>query len=152
MDISTKKIKGIKVYFENQFPPAGTISDIIFDVDSKRILGFELKTLSLIPIPKIVDFTSVKALSDKHLILYENTKFLSYNYFFKTVSSAGIKASHIKKLFDPQKGKKTVKDMHFDFEMGELSDIVILENILTGQRRININKIYLKDNTIYINR
>lgn len=143
MEISLKKLKGTPVCFENKSEPWGIVSDVVFDYKQKKVVALQVKTLSLIPICNIVSLNAAKGLFNKKIILKNDR---NLNNFLKE----NIESTTFNQVFDSYLKKRKIKDVHFDFETGTLCDIVISKNIISGNQKISINKISLKDNTIYI--
>lgn len=143
MEISIKKLKGTKVYFENDTEAWGVVSDVIFDCKLKKAVALVIKTISLIPFCRLIGMEYILSLYDKKIVLKRtcNPKGL----FLETSGS-----SILNQVIDPNLRKSRLKDIHFDFETGLLCDVVFSKNILSGNHKVLINKISLKDNTIYI--
>ena len=149
MTISVKKIKGTKVYLNEASQPWGAIENVIFDRENKKVSAFSVKTLSIVPICKVVEKSSVENLDSDKMILKKNAPILNFEKY-STDKVSGIALDTVKTAVSPGGFRKKLKDIRFDFETGEMSDMVISENIIVGKRRISVNKISLKDNTIYV--
>ena len=87
--------------------------------------------------------------SDK-VILSQNIMPENSEHFKSRTESNLIYAGNIKNAVDQDKGRGRLKDIRFDMETGEICDLVVLKNIIVGKEEISVNKIFAKDNTIYI--
>ena len=143
MEISLKKLKGTPVFFENKPEPWGIVSDVVFDCKQKKAVALLVKTLSLVPICNTISLNSAKGLFDKKIILKSDVN-------IKNSLKNNLQGSTLNQIFDSDLKKGKLKDIHFDFETGALCDIIFSKNIIAGNQKISINKIFLKDNTIYI--
>ncbi len=149
MKFSISKLKGAKVYFFGKNEPWGVFSDIMLDKDGK-IAAYIVKTLSIVPISKAIQSREIESIEAGRIILKRGIRLVNYEQFKKTYSNNAVKSKEVKKVvFDGIRTKK-LKDMQFEFETGEMCDIVVSENIITGKHKLSVNKITAKDNTIYI--
>lgn len=56
----------------------------------------------------------------------------------------------IETVLDENMTKNRLRDIRFNFETGEMTDIVISKNLLTPKNSVRINRIIAKENIIYL--
>ncbi len=149
MKFSIKKLKGTKVYFFDQEEPWGVFSDVALEKNGK-IAAYIVKTLSIVPISKAVQRQDIDRIEFGRIVLKKGVKLINYELFKKAYCDNPIKAENVNKVFSNDKNSLRLKDMQFEFETGEMCDVIVSENIIIGKHRISVNKISAKDNTIYI--
>lgn len=149
LNVDFKKIKGNGVYFEDSSEPWGIVDAAIFDCSKSLVSALKIKTLSLIPIFKTARISSVAGLEYKKIIIKKDANITSYA-FFKSHSPNTIDIPPSERSLPTTSNLGKVRDIRFNFETGELCDIVVSKNFISRNRRIPVNKIYLNDNTIYV--
>ncbi len=140
-----KNIKKLKVYDYNMREPWGTVRDLCFENDSQSIKAIVVETISLIPISCLVEFKDIKNIGMRGIILKKDcrTKKISCLEDFTSIKS-------ISSVRNDKNKKSIFRDMRFNLETGEITDIVLAKNIFSKKTKIPINKITIKENTIYI--
>ena len=149
MQLSVKDIKGFKVYNHESDEPWGVVADICFNCDNATVTELIVETLSIIPITKTVKFNEINNIIKGAVILKANSMPQIRNKNLNT-TDATEHFNRIEYVSDNQT-KKKLWDIRFDFETGELVDLVVAKNFFSRKNHIPANKMYLKDNTIYIN-
>ncbi len=150
MRVSAKDVKGKKVYISKKETPIGVVCDVLADESCGRIVGYMIKSLSLIPLQSVVGRENVKTIDKEKIILREGAKTESPEGFKKRKNTKLTKTEEVKSVMMPNLKKRKAGDISFDFETGEMCDIVVSRGILGAKERIFVNKIYLKDNVIYL--
>ncbi len=151
MKISNNKLKNVKVYFCDEDEPFGVFSDTIIDRFGK-ISGYAVKTMSIVPITKIIKIDDTEKIVDGRLILSKSAVPENSECFKRKTDSNFVYSDSIKSAVCADEKPKKLKDIRFDTETGEICDVVVLKNIIAGKEKISVNKIYAKDNTIYIDK
>ncbi len=151
MKIALGKLKNFNVYLSGSDEPLGVFSDAILEKYG-RLTGYIIKSISIVPISYVVRLEDIENINDKKIILKRDAHPLSPDLFKREFESCLIYSSNIKKAMLSGTKPKKVKDMQYDFETGLICDVVIVKNILSGKEDVSVNKIYAKDNTIYISK
>ncbi len=142
MKITLKKLIGKCVYKDENQEPWGRIKGVCFADSGERISSVTVETLSLIPICVDVSIKQISDNGDKKLILNSE----------KSIGKErkGLIDKKISKAVcsDGKCGK--IKNMQFNFETGEITDIIIGTGVFRKDEKIYVNKTHIKDNTIYI--
>jgi hypothetical protein len=120
---------------------------MIYDKKKNRFVGFEIKTLSLIPLEKLIKFESISEFN-LNKIKVKNHPEICYKENADTVSRVDTKKTKVS--LNNKNIKSRLKDFSFNIETGELTDIIFSKNLLSQPKTISANKILLNDNTIYI--
>ncbi len=141
------ELKGAKVYLCKNDMPWGVLTDFAIDEKSGKVTGFFVKTASLIPVPGIVKLANIKLTKSKRLEIDDISLVQTFGQFSK--ENRVLKSDKIKGIILSGSLIKKIKNIHFDMETGEICDAVIVKNIIAGRQTVFINKISLKDNTIY---
>ncbi len=149
MKVDLNKLKNIKVYLYGEEEPFGIFSDTILD-NFGNIKGCVIKTISIVPISKAVNKEDILDISYEKIILAQGVGVQSINKFIERSGSELIYSNNIKTAITPDAKVKKLKNISFDFETGQICDIVVLKNIISGKEEISVNKIYAKDNTMYV--
>ncbi len=150
MKVSKSKLKNAKVYFCGESEPFGVFSDTILD-ESGRVAGYMVKTLSIVPISKIIRIGDIEKIVDGRVYLSKSATLENSEHFKTRTGGKFVYADNIKTAaVGLDKASRKLKDIRFDFETGEICDVVIVKNIITGKEKLSVNKISAKDNTIYI--
>lgn len=143
------ELKGTKVYLCNAETPWGVLSDLLIDKNSGKVLAYLIKTLSLVPVSRIVRIKDAKLTENKKLEINKTSLIQSCEKFVNENNSNTVRCEKIKNIVLSNGISGKIKNMHFDMETGEISNAVILKNIIAGNHTVSINKISVKDNTIY---
>ncbi|MBR5156022.1 MAG: hypothetical protein IKW62_06040 [Clostridia bacterium] len=149
MKFSIKNLKGAKVYFWGKDQPWGVFSDVMMNKNG-RIEAYIVKTLSIVPISKVIQNRDIDKIEDGKIVLKKGMRLVNYELFRKAYTDNTIKSENVKKVVLGGMKPKKLKDMRFDLETGEICDVVISQNIIAGKYRLSVNKISATDNTIYI--
>ncbi len=142
MNISLKKLIGQYVYKDVNDEPWGRVKGVCFTDKGNKISSVTLETLSLIPLSCVIPIEEFPDTIDKKLILCTESSFgkektgLADNQIFRAVCKNG------------KCGK--IKDMRFDFETGEITDVIIGKGAFGIGEKVSVSKMHIKDNTIYI--
>ena len=149
MKVTNKELKNSKVYFCDESEPFGVFSDAILD-ESGRIAGYLVKTLSIVPISKIIRVCDIEKIIDGKVFLTKGATLENSEHFKTRTGGRLLCTDQIKTAVGTDKIPRKLKDIRFDFETGEICDVVIIKNIITGKEELSVNKISAKDNTIYV--
>ncbi len=149
MRFSIGELKNTKVYLYGEDEPFGIFSDTILD-EYGIVKGYVVKTISIVPISKIVKQEDIDRVENEKIVLTKDVTLLNPERFKNEVNTKFVYADRIKTAVMPDLKENKLKDMRFDFETGQICDVLILKNIITGKEEIPVNKIFAKDNTIYI--
>ncbi len=147
--LSINKLKGTKVYFVEQHEPWGIFCDVMLNKNGK-VVAYIVKTLSIVPISKVIQNRDIDRIENGRIVVKSGTRLVNCELFQKAYRDNVMKLESVKKVVSHNMKSKKLKDMRFEFETGEMCDIVVSQNIITGKHRILVNKIFTKDNTIYI--
>lgn len=145
MNINMKSIKGYNVYRADTPQPWGIVSSLSFQPESVDISAILVDTLSLIPLSYLVDIHAIDFVAHHSVYLKHNCgpiKYIQKDFFNPPEKLCCVTPKH------PHPFR--LRDLSFDMETGKITDITISKHRLSKKNKISINKIYLKDNTIYI--
>ncbi len=145
MNINLKYLKGLNVYKSDSIRPWGIVRDISLDLTSGKIDTLLIDTISLIPLSHVVDIRNIYQIKNNSIYL----KYPCHN----TSEKKHGPLSELKigeRIMLPDNISTRLRDLHFDTETGEITDIIVSRNKLAKKNKISINKIHVKDNTIYI--
>ncbi len=140
-----KNLKKFKVCNSGEQEPCGVIRDACILFEKDRIAAFLIESISLIPTNKIITIDDIDFAKDKTIFLKKGHLSKNINLYENL-----HKLNDIENVETTKRKRNLLKDLHFNFETGEITDIVISKNKLSKNTKIPINKIYIKDNTIYI--
>lgn len=143
------ELKGEKVYSPGSEVPWGVLSDVVLDKKSGRVFAYLVKTLSLVPVCRLVKISDVK-MAERRIEINKNLLVENYSNGKTNQNSNAVQSEKIKRAVLPGGKAVKIKNMHFDIETGEISDAVILKNIISGPQTVSVNKISVKDNTICV--
>ncbi len=142
--LNTKKMIGMYVYNEDEEKPFGKATGICFSRNNGNVNAFCAETLSLIPVKKTIPTSCIKYISPEGIVLKKNKTYIQNKH--ETIAAQNIARVQTKRnIF------KKIKSFNFDCETGEIIDITAKRNTFDKKVRIAVNKIELKDNTIYVN-
>lgn len=142
MNISLKDLIGKYVYKNNDEEPRGRVKGVCFADEGNRISSVTVESLSLIPLSTSVAINELLDTGNKKLILQTEM------HTEKDKNGLGDNRVSCVVYKDSKYGK--IKDMRFDFETGEITDMVIGKGAFRRGKKITVNKMHIKDNTIYI--
>ena len=143
--INLKSIKGLNVYKSETMHPWGIVRNISLNRISGKIDTLLIDTISLIPLSHIIDIHNIYQIKNNSIYL----KNPCYNISEKCPDYLSeLKIGE--RIILPNNNLTRLRDLHFDTETGEITDIVVSQNKLAKKNKIPINKIYIKDNTIYV--
>ncbi len=142
MNISLKNLIGQYVYKNNEEEPFGKVKGVCFSQDGDKVTFVTVESLSLIPLSSSVPINEISAAGNKKLILQSE---ISVSRGMDNLMDDKI----LKAVYKNSKYSK-IKDMSFDFETGEITDVIVGKGTFRRGKKITINKMYIKENTIYI--
>ena len=142
MNVTLKNLIGQCVYKNKDKEPVGKIKGVCFSPEGDKISSVAVESLSLIPLSRTVPIGEISGIGNKKLILQSDVSISRGQD--KLMGDKGLKAVCINGRY----GK--IKDMKFDFETGEITDITIVKDAFARGEKIIVNKMYIKENTIYI--
>lgn len=141
------ELKGTKVYLQNAEMPWGILTDFAIDEKSGRVMGAIVKTASLIPVTGIIKLSDIRLTKNRRAVIENISLFKTFGRFSK--ENRVLKTDKLKGIIISGSLIKRIKNIHFDMETGEICDAVIAKSIIAGKQTVLINKISVKDNTIY---
>ena len=147
MEISVKNLKGFKVYDHESTEPWGTVKDVCFDCNSARVRYFVVETLSLVPISKRVEFSQINNIIKGAVVLKKDALAKPYK---GTEQSDRLSFDNIKNAACPNREITRLRDIRFNFETGEMTDLVVAKNIFSPKSYIRAKQISVKENTVYM--
>ncbi len=150
VQMSVKGIKGTYIYENGNTEPCGVIRGVYLSRDTGAVDLVRAETVSLIPISQTVSVRDIEVMNDKKAVLKKGIRFRNNENFCKKRIKKGVLEDDISNVI--QKNNKILKkeDMRFDFETGEITEIVVNNGFFRKKNKIPINKMLIKDNTIYI--
>jgi len=146
MDVSLKSIKGLNVYEKDCSEPSGRIKGVCFSKDRNRIDAVLVETLSLIPLSKKFFMEEFGEICDKKVFLKDGVSVQSA----KSKKEEDISEEKISGACCTGCNVQKISDMQFDFDTGEINCIILDNGIFKKKDKVKINKMHIKDNTIYI--
>lgn len=142
MNVSLKDLIGQYVYKNKNDEPCGKVKGVYFSTYGNMVSSVSVETLSLIPVSCTVPINEITDIGDRKLILQSE---LSLN---KGMDSLMVDKT-LKTVYKNGKYGK-IKDMRFDFETGEITDVIIGNGVFRRDKKISVNETHIKENTIYI--
>lgn len=146
---SVKAYKGLKVYKEYNSEAYAVVNDVYFKKDDNRIFAFLISTLSLVPMHKVILVDSISMLSNGGVYLRQSCEPMELADFQKSFRNSCFTLESIRGVSSGS-SKMKLNDICFNSETGEITDVVISKKKFTKKNKVSINKIVLKDNTIYV--
>jgi len=144
INLNLSKLDGMNVYEYQKSEPCGKIVGCCFSGENGNVSSLIVETLSLIPVKKNITLNKIrKVTNDKIEINCELSDKNNYRV-------NDIRYNDIVGVNRANKTAKKIKDISFDCETGVITDIVVKQNILKKSEIFHVNKITIKDNTIYI--
>lgn len=137
MKLGLKQVKNIEVYYQDQDQPFAKVCGVILDQNTKKILAYKIKSLSLIPISSFVAANRILKTDNKKMVLKNNLDF----YCDKKAILNNIEIGNISELSCVHKFK--IRDIQFDFEVGEMSDIIFSKTIFSPKFRVDAKDVLL---------
>lgn len=150
MQMSVKGIKGAYIYEHGKTEPCGVIRGVYLSKDTGAVDLVLAETVSLIPISRTVSVRDIEAISDKGAVLKKGVIFGGNEHFFKRQIKNDIFEDEISNVVQSDNKPRIKGDMRFDFETGEITEVVVNNGFFRKKNKIPINKMRIKDNTIYI--
>lgn len=150
VQVSVKRIKGMYLYENGETEPCGVIRGVYLSKDTGAVDLVLAETASLIPISRTVSVNDIEVMGDKRAVLKKGISFKNNENVPKAQMKKDVLEDDILNVI--QQNNKTLKkgDMRFDFETGEITELVVKNGFFRKKNKIPINKIRIKDNTIYI--
>ncbi len=145
MKINLKKIKGMDVFENGASLPCGKVRGVCFSKDGE-VECLLVESQSIVPIAKKFNINSFQKLSEKGLFFKKGLTFSDYT----KGRPDEITDKNISRVALPDGKSGVLKDVVFDFETGEITEFFVKKGRFQKPREILINKIKIKDNTIYI--
>lgn len=142
MNVSIKKLIGQCVYKNNDDEPCGKVKGVCFSPKGDKVSFITVESLSLIPLSSYIPINKISDAGAKKLILQSE---MSVN-----IGSDNLLESKISKTVYKNGKHGKIKDMRFDIETGEITDVVVEKGAFRRGEKITVNKMYIKENTIYI--
>lgn len=142
MNISLKDLIGQCVYKNKDDEPCGKVKGVGFSEEGNKVSSVTVESLSLIPVSRSVPISEILDAGDKKLIL-------SSEISVSRGTDRLMDGKLLKAVYKNGKCGK-IKDMRFDFETGEITDAIIGKGTFRRGEKITVNKMYIKENTIYI--
>ena len=142
MNISLKNLIGQCVYKNKDAEPWGRVKGVCFTEVGDKISSVSIETLSIIPLNTAVPIKEISDVGDKKLILQSEVSIGK--------GKDGLMDNQISGAVCKNGKCGKIKDMKFDFETGEITDVVIENGAFRKGEKICVNKMHIKDNTIYI--
>jgi len=143
MNISLKELIGKNVYKDENGDPWGKVKGVCFADEGSKICSVMVESLSLIPLSCVIPIKEILDTGDKKLILRSEISIGKRNEGLTTdnqISGAVCKNGKCGRI----------KDMRFDFETGEITDIIIRKSVFGKGEKVCVNKTYIKNGSIYI--
>ncbi len=148
MNIGVRELEKFKVYRYGEDEPWGIVRKACLNRETNRLEALAVDTCSLIPLRRIIGYEYVECIRGKSIFL---KKGCISSPAEKSVDTVFDTAAFDTAAFGTAaKPRERLRDLSFDTETGEITDVVVSRNKITKKRKIPINKIYIKDNTIYI--
>ncbi len=143
LNICLSKLKGSKVFLEDEDDEeCGTVRDVCFDEKNGSVEAIVVEPCSLIPISRRIKVEDISEIRGGRVILKKEGT--AENTFrgcpMNDICAVSTQGSH----------GNCLRDVAFNTENGEITDVFISKNRFSKKRKISINKIRVKDNTIYI--
>jgi len=145
MNISLKSVKSCNVFRYGSASPWGIVRSLFLCADSGKVEALLIDTLSLVPLSYKVDICDIAHIRNRSVFLKPScpTATIILKDSFTAPEKLDCITPTTRKTF-------RLHDLNFDMETGDISDVVLSKNLLSKKNKISINKIRLKDNTIYI--
>ena len=143
MNITLKKLIGQYVYKDKNDEPWGRVKGVCFTDGGSKICSVMVESLSLIPLSCVIPIKEILDIGDKKLILRPEISIGKRTEGLTTdnqISGAVCKNGKCGRI----------KDMRFDFETGEITDIIIRKSVFGKGEKVCVNKAYIKNGSIYI--
>lgn len=137
MKLGLKQVKNIEVYYQDQDQPFAKVCGVILDQNTKKILAYKIKSLSLIPISSFVAVNRILKTDNKKMVLKNNSDY----YCDKNAILNNIEIGNISELSCVHNLK--IRDIRFDFEVGEMSDIIFSKTIFSPKFRVEAKDVLL---------
>lgn len=147
MKIKVKKAENLLVYNRGETEPWGTCEGAVTDSGGKKITAICVRTLSLIPTCRSVKISDIEEADGKRIVLKKGCGISG------AVSDCAIKARQqiVRKGEGGEKRRHArLNSLCFDTESGDITDVTVLGSPMSKKKKISINKIWVKENTIYV--
>lgn len=142
-NIGVRELKKSKVYFEGKNEEYGSVVDVLFGKENGKVEKIVIETSSLVPILRLVDFDDIVKIGKSKVVIGASSKPYTKN-------EGCIKSGESPSLTLQNGCVCFLRDMRFDTENGEITDVIVSRHKFGTKRKITINKIFVKDNTVYI--
>lgn len=144
MNLSVREMEGYKVYRFGDDEPCAVVRTVCIH-SAERIGAIAVDTCSLIPLRRFIKYEDIDCIKGKAVYLKPDCD-AQYSYSAEDMQSGRGDAV----CTADGKNCGILRDYRVNAETGEITDIVISKNKISKKSKIPINKIYIKDNTIYI--
>ncbi len=150
VQMSVKGIKGTYIYENGNTEPCGVVRGVYLSKYTGAVDLVLAETVSLIPISRVVSMRDIEVMKDKRVVLKKGIAFRNNENFLKEQIKKDILEDDISNVIQRDNKPRKKGDMRFDFETGEITEIVVNNGFFKKKNKIPINKMRIKDNTIYI--
>lgn len=150
MQISLKKIKGLYLYEAGSTEPCGVVKGVYFSTETGLVDAILAETVSLIPINKTICIHDIDYINNRKAVLKNGIAFINNEKFIKEQRKKDVFEDKISNIVQGNSSPRKIRDMQFEFETGEITEIIVDNGFLRKKNKIPINKMKIKDNTIYI--
>ena len=147
MKITVNKAENLLVYNHGETEPWGACEGVIADGGGEKINAICVRTLSLIPTCRSAKISDIEEADGKRIVLKKGCGIGG------AVSDCAIKARQqiVKEGVDGErKHRARLNSLCFDTESGEITDVTVWGSPMSKKKKISINKIRVKENTIYV--
>ena len=145
MHCDMKSLRGSEIYKFGSSQPWGTVRSVLISPYSGKVVSILANTISIIPLSFLIDMDNLLYITPHKITLKKNCTGITYiqNDFFIYPESMHCVAN-------TSNIKHKIKDFTFDTESGDISEITVSAGRFSRKKKISINNIEIKDNTIYI--
>ncbi len=138
MTLGLKELKNINVYYQNHEQPFARVFGVVVDADTKKIIAYKVKTLSIIPISQYI--TADRILwTDKRKMVLKNIS--PYSGTPKTEILNSIEIADTRRMIC--KHNYRIRDVRFDFEIGEMANIIMSKTLFSSKIRVDAKDVLL---------
>ncbi len=146
MIINKNSLNGSYVYLVSESEPCGKVNGLYFSAKTGRIEAISVESLSLIPITKIVEISSVHKITKEKIVLKQeshstepvskNSELISYN----DILGVRLKKHRINRI----------KDVNFNVETGEILEFTVKSGPFSKKKSLKTDEIQIKNGIVYI--
>ena len=140
MKLGLKELKNVNVYYQNQEQPFAKLYGVVVNKDTKKIIAYKIKNLSLIPISGYFIADDIFWVDKRKMVLKNNVNPKQFAYEKQNLNNIEVVDVHCMVC----KQNYRIKDVCFDFEIGEMTEIIMSKTPISSKIKVDAKNVLLE--------